>query len=69
MKLKDYRTKVAKLSRAKFGALIGVTGITVWRYETGRQIPRPETILAICKVTKNQVTADTLLAPAKGRAQ
>lgn len=69
MKLKDYRTKVAKLSRAKAGAEIGLTGISLWRIETGRQVPKPENILAIVKWSRGQVSAEELLRAAKGRGQ
>lgn len=68
MKLKDYRTKIAKLSRAKAAEQLGVHQIQVWRWETGRSVPEPETILAIVKWSGGKVTADELLKAARGRA-
>ena len=57
MKLKDYRD-LKRISRAKFGALVGVGGIQVWRYETGRSVPKPAIVKAIADATAGAVTAD-----------
>ncbi len=71
MKLKEYR-KLRGLSRAKFGKLIGVSGLQVWRYETGRTMPKPEVVQAIAGATQGAVTAqdchDALLLAADGKA-
>jgi DNA-binding XRE family transcriptional regulator len=69
MKLKDYRIKVAKLSRAKAAEQLGLTGNTIWRIEAGRQIPKPANMIAITRWSKGQVTADDLLKAAKGRVR
>lgn len=47
MQLLRFRTRVAKVSRASAGQALGVTGITVWRWETGRSIPTPPALKAI----------------------
>ena len=57
MKLKEYR-KLRGLSRAKFGVLVQASGLTVWRWETGRSMPEPSKITLIKEVTKGAVTAD-----------
>lgn len=57
MKLKDYR-ELKGISRAKFGVLVGVGGIQIWRYETGRSMPKPEIVSAISAATQGAVTAD-----------
>ena len=56
MELKAYR-KLRTLTRAELGKLVGITGISVWRIETGRSFPRPNTIRAISDVTGGAVTA------------
>lgn len=56
MKLQDYR-KLRSLTRAELGKMAGITGISVWRIETGRSFPRPATIRAIHDVTGGAVTA------------
>ena len=43
MKLKDYR-QLAKMTREQFGALVGVTGVQVWRWEAGRSMPKPRIV-------------------------
>lgn len=55
MKLLDYR-KLRKFSRAQFGALVGITGIQVWRIETGRCFPRAATSRKILEVSEGAVT-------------
>lgn len=55
MKLKDYR-KLRSLTRADFGKLVGITGISVWRIETGRSFPRASTSRKIQEVTGGAVT-------------
>ena len=61
MLLQDYRTKVAKLSRAKAGAAIGVNGITIWRWETRRSIPEAPQMLAVQKWSDGQVTPNDFI--------
>ena len=65
MKLKDYRTLVG-FTREEMGARLGVSGITVWRWETGRATPRPAMIRKIAASTAGAVTASDLLAAAGG---
>ncbi len=55
MELKQYR-KLRKLTRAAFGQLAGITGIQVWRIETGRCFPRGTTIRKIVEVSDGAVT-------------
>lgn len=57
MRLKDYR-QLRGLSRAAFGQLVGVTGIQVWRWETGRSMPKPAVVDAIRAGTGGAVTAE-----------
>lgn len=57
MKLQDYR-KLRGLSRAGLGLLVGVTGIQIWRIETGRSMPRPVTVRSIYEESNGAVTAD-----------
>lgn len=57
MKLKDYR-QLRRLSRAAFGQLVGVTGVQVWRWETGRSMPKPAVVDAIRAGTGGAVTAE-----------
>lgn len=57
MKLKDYR-QLRGLSRQQFGQLVGVTGVQVWRWETGRSMPKPEVVDAIRAGTGGAVTAE-----------
>jgi transcriptional regulator with XRE-family HTH domain len=61
MLLKDYR-KLARLTRQQTGDALGVTGITIWRWETGRAMPGTETLLKIKEWSKGAVTADDVLA-------
>lgn len=67
MKLADYR-KLKGYSRAKLGELLLVTGVTVWRWETGRSIPKPLMIRAIAHHTQGAVSADDHHRAAEGRA-
>lgn len=60
MNFQDYRKKRG-LSRAKVGAALGVDGLTVWRWETRRSIPKPDTILKIIAWSSGEVTANELL--------
>ena len=55
MKLKDYR-QLRSLTRAELGELVGITGISVWRIETGRSFPRGSTIRKIHEATAGAVT-------------
>lgn len=63
MLLQDYRMKVAKLSREKAGAQIGVNGITIWRWETGRSIPPPELLRKVQEWSAGAVTPNDFIAP------
>jgi DNA-binding XRE family transcriptional regulator len=66
MKLKEYRLK-RELSRAKAGAEIGVCGVTLYRYETGRAVPSTTTMRRIMQWSGGEVSADDLIAPATER--
>ncbi|MEY4952372.1 MAG: putative antitoxin of bacterial toxin-antitoxin system, YdaS/YdaT [Pseudomonadota bacterium] len=57
MELKEYR-RLRGLSRASFGRLVGVTGMQVWRWETGRSMPKPPVVDAIRSGTGGAVTAE-----------
>lgn len=57
MKLKDYR-QLAKMTREQFGALVGVTGVQVWRWEAGRSMPKPRIVDVIRAGTGGAVTAE-----------
>ena len=61
MKLLDYR-KQQRLSRAKAGAAIGVCGITVWRWETGRSRPTYDTARRIINWSNGAITFDEIAA-------
>ena len=61
MKLKDYRALI-KISRAKAGAALGVTGLSIWRWETGRCMPGGEMLAKIKTWSKGAVTADDVLS-------
>lgn len=69
MDLQTYRTTVAKLSREKAGAALGVDGITVWRWETRRSIPEAPRMRRIIDWSGGQVTADDLLNPPSPHAE
>lgn len=56
MLLQDYRKTVEKLSRAKAGEAIGVNGITIWRWESGRSIPEPAQMLKVQQWSGGAVT-------------
>lgn len=66
MKLADYR-KLLGLSRAAFARQVGTTGVTVYRWETGRMAASPASIRAVWAATQGAVTADELLAPFQAR--
>jgi DNA-binding XRE family transcriptional regulator len=57
MKLQEYR-KLRGLSRAAFGKLVGANWVTVYRWETGRSMPKPAMIQRIWANTQGAVTAD-----------
>lgn len=62
------------MSRAAFGALIGVTEVAVTRYVNGARIPRPAKMALIEKVTKGAVKPNDffgkpIAAPAKQEAE
>ena len=55
MKLQDYR-KLLGLSRAKAAAQLNTTGVTLYRYETGRMFPSLKACSRIIKWSKGAVT-------------
>lgn len=57
MKLSEYR-KLRNLNRAQFGAEVGATSISVWRWETGRCMPKPRMITRIREATAGAVTLE-----------
>ena len=58
MQLQEFR-KLRRLSRAALGReLGGVTGVSVWRWETGRAVPHSRMIQTIRTYTGGAVTAD-----------
>lgn len=66
MDLLEYR-HITRLSRDEIAELIGVCAMTVWRIETGRVMPRPETMRRIKLATKGAVTPNDLLAVVEQR--
>lgn len=60
MKLQDYR-KLLGLSRAKAAAQLSTTGVTIYRYETGRMLPSHKAAQRIRNWSKGAVTLDDLL--------
>jgi DNA-binding XRE family transcriptional regulator len=60
MKLQDYR-KLLGLSRAKAAAQLNTTGVTLYRYETGRMFPSIKACTRIRDWSKGAVTLDDLL--------
>ena len=60
MKLIDYR-KLMGLSRAKAAAQLNTTGVTVYRYETGRIAPSAKAMTRIFAWSKGAVTANDLI--------
>ena len=60
MKLQDYR-KLLGLSRAKAAAQLGTTGVTIYRYETGRILPSVKAARRIQEWSKGAVTMTDLL--------
>lgn len=64
MKLKDYR-KLMNLTREQAGAQIGVSGITVWRWESGVSMPGPDMLIKIKAWSRDAVTADDVLTARK----
>lgn len=64
MKLIDYR-KLMGLSRAKAAAELNTTGVTIYRYETGRIQPSIKAINRIRKWSKEAVTANDMLGVEK----
>ena len=55
MKLQDYR-KLLGLSRAKAAAQLNTTGVTIFRYETGRLTPSVKAAQRIIDWSKGAVT-------------
>ena len=66
MKQIDFRTSRG-LSRAQFAALIGVSEVTVWRYENGR-IPQWDVLKMIIDVTDGAVGFEDYVGQAEGAA-
>lgn len=62
MFLQDYRINVAKVSRRKAGAELGVHEITLWRYERGLTMPNKNICRRISEWSKGNVTASDLMA-------
>lgn len=60
MKLIDYR-KLMGLSRAKAAAQLNTTGVTIYRYETGRILPSVKASTRIRNWSKGAVTLEDLL--------
>ena len=60
MKLKTYRKQLG-LSREKVAAALGVTGVTVWRWETGRMVPSPPVLKKIAKWSAGAVTPNDFM--------
>jgi len=48
--LEDFR-KARNLSRADLGVQIGVTEVTIWRWETRKRVPRGDDLRKLCEVT------------------
>lgn len=59
MGLKEYRL-ANKLSAVEMGRLLGVTHSTVLRWEDGKICPTGDSVAAILRVTKGQVTPNDL---------
>lgn len=55
MRLRTYRDQQG-LTQDELGALIGVSGVTVSRYEVGARIPGKAEMLRIVEVTGHAVT-------------
>lgn len=55
MRLGSY-LKVKEITRADFGAEIGVSHVSVVRYVKGQRMPRPDVLERIHKVTHGEVT-------------
>lgn len=68
MRLVHYR-KLKALTRRAAAAELGVTEVTLWRWETGRQTPRPADIGNIRDWSQGAVTADDLIAVAQKVSQ
>lgn len=61
-KLRTWR-KAQKLTLRQLAERIGSTPAALSRYETGKRLPRPQTLQAIVKVTAGEVTANDLFTP------
>lgn len=60
MKLQDYR-KLLGLSRAKAAAQLGTTGVTIYRWETGRMYPSVSVANRVVEWSKGAVRLEDLL--------
>lgn len=47
-RIKEYRTKRG-LTQRELGAMVGVTDVSIWNYETGRCNPRKALVPLLCK--------------------
>jgi len=63
MNLKTYR-KNKKMSLATLGEILGVSAVTVHRYENGTRKPGLSTLERIYKVTRGQVRANDFFSDA-----
>ena len=57
MLLLNYR-KLRKLTRAAAGKQLGVSGVTIYRWETGRQMPRRDDLQRISEWSAGAVQAN-----------
>ena len=68
MNLREWR-RLAGLTQDELGALIVIRGrplsaSAISRYETGERIPHGEVLIAIARLTKGAVSADTFVEAA-----
>jgi transcriptional regulator with XRE-family HTH domain len=58
MKLQAFRVSIKMQTREQAAAHFGVDPATIWRWETGRCIPKPEQIQAVKEWSDGLVTAN-----------
>jgi transcriptional regulator with XRE-family HTH domain len=63
MKLSEYR-KSAGLTLGQFAEIVGVSDITIGRYERGERTPKPKIMTQIVRVTDGAVTPNDFLEEA-----
>ena len=61
MQLIEYRKTIAQCSRAAAGKFLGVLGITVWRWETGKSFPEADALQRIEDWSGGKVQANDML--------